>query len=133
MHAAKLTFQALRIHLNDEFGEMRRGMAAACAHPFFEGLGGDGRGDGLYTQTPPPLAGGAAAPQPNASWTRRQNSIMWSPLPQRYAFSEDEAESLDPIAEGADEAAAHFTRRLTAMSFTPPLANDEAQGAVAGG
>ena len=29
MHAAKLAFQALRIHLNDEFGEMRRGMHAA--------------------------------------------------------------------------------------------------------
>ena len=29
MHPAKLTFQALRIHLNDEFGEMRRGMQAA--------------------------------------------------------------------------------------------------------
>jgi len=30
MHAAKLTFQALRVHLNDEFGEMRRGVRAAC-------------------------------------------------------------------------------------------------------
>mmetsp|Transcript_26847 Transcript_26847/g.88090 ORF Transcript_26847/g.88090 Transcript_26847/m.88090 type:complete len:493 (+) Transcript_26847:16-1494(+) len=29
MHPAKMTFQALRIHLNDEFGEMRRGMKAA--------------------------------------------------------------------------------------------------------
>jgi len=29
MHAAKLTFQALRMHLNDEFGEARRGLRAA--------------------------------------------------------------------------------------------------------
>ena len=29
MHPAKLAFQALRIHLNDEFGEMRNGMRAA--------------------------------------------------------------------------------------------------------
>lgn len=29
MHAAKLTFQALRMHLNDEFGELTRGMRAA--------------------------------------------------------------------------------------------------------
>ena len=29
MHPAKLAFQALRIHLNDEFGEMRTGLAAA--------------------------------------------------------------------------------------------------------
>jgi len=29
MHSAKATFQALRIHLNDEFGQLRGGMAAA--------------------------------------------------------------------------------------------------------
>ena len=29
MHPAKMTFQALRIHLNEEFSEMRRGMKAA--------------------------------------------------------------------------------------------------------
>lgn len=29
MHPAKMTFQALRVHLNDEFGELRRGMRAA--------------------------------------------------------------------------------------------------------
>lgn len=29
MHAAKATFQALRIHINDEFGQLERGMAAA--------------------------------------------------------------------------------------------------------
>lgn len=29
MHPAKLTFQALRIHLNDEFGEARKGLQAA--------------------------------------------------------------------------------------------------------
>ena len=28
-HPAKLVFQALRIHLNDEFDELRRGLAAA--------------------------------------------------------------------------------------------------------
>lgn len=38
MHPAKLTFQALRIHLNDEFGECRAGLAAA-----FELLGEGGR------------------------------------------------------------------------------------------
>jgi 16S rRNA (cytosine1402-N4)-methyltransferase len=29
MHPAKLTFQAIRIHLNQEFDEMKRGMRAA--------------------------------------------------------------------------------------------------------
>ena len=35
MHSAKMTFQALRIHLNREFDELRRGMASAlkCLRP----------------------------------------------------------------------------------------------------
>jgi hypothetical protein len=53
-------------------GKERGGMATLCEHAFFEGM----VGDALYSITPPPLAGGAAAPQPNASWSRRQNSIM---------------------------------------------------------
>eukprot|EP00930_Biecheleria_cincta_P085859 TRINITY_DN75226_c0_g1_i1.p1 TRINITY_DN75226_c0_g1~~TRINITY_DN75226_c0_g1_i1.p1 ORF type:complete len:816 (-),score=146.20 TRINITY_DN75226_c0_g1_i1:24-2417(-) len=43
MHPAKMTFQALRIHLNDEFGEMRRGMQAAFK------LMGEGGRIGLIT------------------------------------------------------------------------------------
>ena len=35
-------------------------------------------GEELYEMVPPKLAGGAAPPQPNASWARRQNSMMWS-------------------------------------------------------
>ena len=43
MHPAKLTFQALRIHLNDEYGQMKRGLAAAFA------LVGDGGRIGLIS------------------------------------------------------------------------------------
>ena len=43
MHPAKLCFQALRVHLNDEFGELRRGVAAAA------GLLRDGGRIGLLT------------------------------------------------------------------------------------
>lgn len=43
MHPAKMTFQALRIHLNDEFGEMRKGMWAAYK------LVGEGGRIGLIT------------------------------------------------------------------------------------
>ena len=43
MHPAKMTFQALRIHLNDEFGEMRKGMRAAFK------VVGDGGRIGLIT------------------------------------------------------------------------------------
>ena len=43
MHPAKMTFQALRIHLNDEFEEMRKGMRAAFK------LVGEGGRVGLIT------------------------------------------------------------------------------------
>merc|ERR1711920_837673 len=43
MHPAKMTFQALRIHLNDEFGEMRKGIWAAYK------LVGEGGRIGLIT------------------------------------------------------------------------------------
>ena len=43
MHPAKMTFQALRIHLNDEFEEMRKGMRAAFK------LVGEGGRIGLIT------------------------------------------------------------------------------------
>jgi hypothetical protein len=60
-------------------------LSAAQQHPFFRGLDPTT----LYTQDPPPLAQGLATPAPHASWTRRQNSMMWSPLPQRYSFAAD--------------------------------------------
>lgn len=48
-------------------------------HPFFAGLDLES----LHTQVPPPMAQGAAAPQPEAGWARRQNSIMLSPMPTK--------------------------------------------------
>ena len=55
------------------------GVSDVLAHGFFGGLDVDS----LFSQTPPPLKGGIAAPAPHAAWSRRQNSMMWSPLPQR--------------------------------------------------
>ena len=103
-------------------GSALGGMQSVAAHLFFEGM----VGEELYTQQPPHLAGGAAAPQPNASWARRQNSIMWSPLPQRYSFGDDDSiggDALQVIEERAEEAAAGFTRSLMATrerSMPPP-------------
>ena len=103
-------------------GHWLGGMQSVAAHAFFEGM----VGEELYQQQPPHLAGGAAAPQPNASWARRQNSIMWSPLPQRYSFGDDDASGGDALAvieERAEEAAAGFTRSLMAArerSMPPP-------------
>ena len=85
-------------------------LLAVRNHPFFEGLDGNA----LYSAHPPPLAGGAAMPQPHAAWSRRQNSVMWSPLPQRYTFGDDDSSMLRPLTEGS-EAAASFTRSTPTM------------------
>ena len=57
-------------------------------------------------------------PNPHAAWTRRHNSMMWSPLPQRYAFAEDE-QPLSALAETAVEANAPFRAQQQRL---PPLA-----------
>jgi hypothetical protein len=28
-------------------------------------------------------------PTPDAGWSRRQNSIMWAPMPTKYTFKQD--------------------------------------------
>lgn len=75
------------------------GVGAVLAHPFFAGIGD---AELLYSQQPPPLAQGPAPPAPNAAWARRQNSMLWSPLPQRYAFTEAGSEAA-LVAHAIDE------------------------------
>lgn len=38
----------------------------------------------LHRQKPVELAQGTVAPTPNAAWSRRQNSMIWAPMPQAY-------------------------------------------------
>lgn len=38
----------------------------------------------LHRQKPVELARGTVAPAPNAAWSRRQNSMIWAPMPQEY-------------------------------------------------
>ncbi len=38
----------------------------------------------IFEQRAPPLESGSAVPNPDAGWARRQNSVMWSPMPQSY-------------------------------------------------
>ena len=101
----------------------RASMAQVQAQPFFAGLDLDT----LYSQTPPTLSQGIAPPAPHASWTRRQNSMMWSPLPQRYDFADD-AHSLDAVPETALEADAPFVRGRSASAL-PPLHSLSEEGA----
>ena len=84
--------------------EARLVLPSVQLHPFFDGL----QLTTLYEQVPPPLSQGIAAPAPHASWTRRQNSMMWSPLPQRYNFADD-AIQFEPVLETELEANALFT------------------------
>uniref|UniRef100_A0A6U8VYB7 Protein kinase domain-containing protein n=1 Tax=Emiliania huxleyi TaxID=2903 RepID=A0A6U8VYB7_EMIHU len=86
------------------------GVAAVLSHPFFAEL----PAGSLYDQSPPPLAQGPTPPAPSAAWTRRQNSIMWSPLPQRYTFGEQDGPPLEPIGETEAEAATPFVPQLAA-------------------
>ena len=89
----------------------------AKRHAFFGGVGDPAA---LYQQTPPPLKGGVAPPNPHAAWTRRHNSMMWSPLPQRYAFGEDE-QPLAAVPETAGEANAPFAHRGLGSLAEAPL------------
>lgn len=38
----------------------------------------------LHRGKPVELAKGTVAPTPNAAWSRRQNSMIWAPMPQEY-------------------------------------------------
>jgi len=84
------------------------GVGAVFGHAFFAGLPPLDR---LYQTTPPTLDGGVVAPAPNAAWARRQNSVMWSPLPSSYNFAEH-TYKLEIIAETEVEADSIFGTRV---------------------
>ena len=58
------------------------GLSVLKDHPFFADAGLDI--DTLYKQEAPELEAGSEAPDAEAGWARRQNSIMWSPMPAKY-------------------------------------------------
>ncbi len=93
------------------------GIEALQRHAFFASVGDPTL---LYQQVPPPLKGGVVPPNPLAAWTRRHNSMMWSPLPQRYAFSAED-QPLNALPESAVEANAPFGEQGEGL---PVLAED---------
>ena len=91
MHPAKMTFQALRIHLNDEFEEMRKGMRAAFK------LVGEGGRIGLITwkfserKIVDEVFGSlqaVKAKEPLLEWYQKQPGA--SPLPEGPSLESDE-------------------------------------------
>lgn len=61
---------------------MRLGVEHAAKHEFFVQEGVDVFS--LHRRKPVQLAQGTVAPAPNAAWSRRQNSMIWAPMPQEY-------------------------------------------------
>lgn len=60
----------------------RLSVDAAAKHVFFSDSGIDLYS--LYRREPVELARGTVAPTPNAAWSRRQNSMIWAPMPEEY-------------------------------------------------
>lgn len=62
----------------------RLGVEHAAKHEFLVHGGVDVFS--LHRQKPVELAQGTVAPTPNAAWSRRQNSMIWAPMPQAYRY-----------------------------------------------
>ncbi|KAG5176227.1 3-phosphoinositide-dependent protein kinase Serine/threonine protein phosphatase 2A, regulato [Tribonema minus] len=76
----------------------RLSVVAAARHAFFAEAGVDPYA--AHRMAPVELQGGAVAPAPKAAaWTRRQNSMIWAPMPQEYELQQSPSKDLGPIAE----------------------------------
>lgn len=62
--------------------QTRLGVEHAAKHEFLASGGVDVFS--LHRKKPVQLAQGTVAPTPNAAWSRRQNSMIWAPMPQEY-------------------------------------------------
>lgn len=61
---------------------LRLGVEHAAKHEFLAHGGIDVFS--LHRRKPVELVRGTVAPAPNAAWSRRQNSMIWAPMPQEY-------------------------------------------------
>lgn len=62
--------------------EIRLSVEQAAKHDFLAEGGVDVFS--LHREKPVELAQGSVAPTPNAAWSRRQNSMIWAPMPEDY-------------------------------------------------
>jgi serine/threonine protein kinase len=69
--------RALVSTLLDPAPTSRSTLVMMASHAFFDGLDVDT----LYDKQAPELAAGAVGPSPDAKWARRQNSMLWQPMP----------------------------------------------------
>jgi serine/threonine protein kinase len=110
--------RALVTTLLDPQPSSRGTLGMAASHAFFNGLDVHV----LYTQKAPELAVGAVGPAPDAKWARRQNSMLWQPMPDDITASAPAQRtavpglSFSPIEETSIEARAPFVSSLDAVS-----------------
>lgn len=76
------TSQLLVRELMEPDRQVRLSVERAAKHGFF--IEGNVDVFALHRQKPVELAQGTVAPAPNAAWSRRQNSMIWAPMPQEY-------------------------------------------------
>lgn len=74
--------QSLVRQLMEPDRQVRLSVECAAKHDFFTNDNVDVFA--LHRQKPVELAQGTVAPAPNAAWSRRQNSMIWAPMPQEY-------------------------------------------------
>lgn len=114
-------------------GAGERGILEVADHPFLASLGGVST---LFKQTPPEMEHGSARPQVDAAWSRRQNSILWTPSPHKYDVMA-RPKTFDTVEETAVEASVPFLPKLQAIPESmgppparPPLVGKDSSGPV---
>ncbi|CAM9104545.1 unnamed protein product [Discosporangium mesarthrocarpum] len=78
--------KALVAALMEPNPEIRLTVHGSAEQAFFVGSGIDVFS--LHHQKPLELVAGSIKPAPNAAWSRRQNSMIWAPMPQEYRCDE---------------------------------------------
>ncbi|CAM9591525.1 unnamed protein product [Scytosiphon promiscuus] len=98
---------------------IRLGVEHAAKHEFLAHGGVDVFS--LHRQKPVELVQGTVAPAPNAAWSRRQNSMIWAPMPQEYRF-DAVSQELVTITETEVERGAPFVRHFGSIREPPSVA-----------
>ncbi len=71
--------------------------------------------------SPVQLLAGPVGPQTNAVWNRRQNSMIWAPMPEPFELQGEKRSALGVIDEKEVERCGSFVKRFAALpEFAPP-------------
>ena len=84
----------------------RATISSTAADPFFDGIDVFT----LYKAKAPELVRGAVDPVPDAKWARRQQSMLWQPMPSDFTGAENNAKR--PVPETATELNAPFIAQM---------------------